>query len=102
MCLVKFCFLSETGDQLTQPSSFPSDSLQNLESVGSGAPRLGCNSLKQCSLLVDSASNEYFGDNDSCIADIRRWVVMEAPTGQRFCAVRPQRANFDLTANHWD
>jgi len=36
------------------------------------------------------------------IADIRRWVVMEAPTGQRFCVVTPQRANFDETANRWD
>ena len=36
------------------------------------------------------------------IADIRRWVVMEAPTGQRFCVVNPQRANFDENANSWD
>lgn len=36
------------------------------------------------------------------IAAIKRWVVMEAPTGQRFCVVRPQRANFAQTANSWD
>ena len=36
------------------------------------------------------------------IADIRSWVVMEAPTGQRFCVVSPQRANFDHVANLWD
>lgn len=36
------------------------------------------------------------------IANIRRWVVMEAPTGQCFCVVRPQRANFDHAANPWD
>ncbi len=35
------------------------------------------------------------------IADIRRWVVMEAPTGQRFCVVNPQGENFDDTANRW-
>lgn len=35
------------------------------------------------------------------IADIRRWVVMEAPTGQRFCVVKPVRANFDRDANTW-
>ncbi|MSQ99260.1 MAG: VOC family protein [Xanthomonadales bacterium] len=29
-------------------------------------------------------------------------VVMEAPTGQRFCVVRPQRANFENTANTRD
>lgn len=36
------------------------------------------------------------------IGKIKRWVVMEAPTGQRFCVVKPVRANFDDTANTWD
>jgi len=36
------------------------------------------------------------------IGNIRRWVVMEAPTGQRFCVVRPQRANFAENANTWE
>jgi len=36
------------------------------------------------------------------IDDIHSWVVMEAPTGQRFCLVNPQRANFDQAANRWD
>jgi predicted enzyme related to lactoylglutathione lyase len=36
------------------------------------------------------------------IGPVRRWVVMEAPTGQRFCVVRPQRAHFADTANTWD
>lgn len=35
------------------------------------------------------------------IGDIRRWVVMEAPTGQRFCVVRAARANFEEQANSW-
>lgn len=35
------------------------------------------------------------------VADIRRWVVMEAPTGQRFCVVRPIRANFERDAKNW-
>jgi hypothetical protein len=33
------------------------------------------------------------------ISNIHSWVVMEAPDGQRFCLVNPQRANFDQTAN---
>jgi len=33
---------------------------------------------------------------------VHNWVVMEAPTGQRFCVVRPQRSNFEESANHWD
>jgi len=32
---------------------------------------------------------------------IKRWWVMEAPTGQRFCVVRPQRSDFDASAHVW-
>jgi len=30
------------------------------------------------------------------------WVVLEAPTGQRFCVVRVANAHFDETANTWE
>ena len=36
------------------------------------------------------------------IANIRNWVVLEAPTGQRFCVVPVVRAGFDENANQWD
>jgi predicted enzyme related to lactoylglutathione lyase len=35
------------------------------------------------------------------IAQVRTWWVMEAPTGQRFCVVRVQRADFAQHANTW-
>ena len=35
------------------------------------------------------------------VAQVKRWWVMEAPTGQRFCVVRPQRSNFESEANVW-
>ena len=35
------------------------------------------------------------------IAAIKDWVVMEAPTGQRFCVVPVVRAGFDENANTW-
>ena len=35
------------------------------------------------------------------VADIRDWVVMEAPTGQRFCVVPVVRDGFDEYANNW-
>jgi predicted enzyme related to lactoylglutathione lyase len=35
------------------------------------------------------------------VAQIKRWWVMEAPTGQRFCVVRPQRSDFEAQANTW-
>ena len=33
---------------------------------------------------------------------VKRWWVMESPTGQRFCVVRPQRPDFPEKANTWD
>ena len=33
---------------------------------------------------------------------LERWVVMQAPTGQRFCVVRVQRPGFPENANRWD
>jgi predicted enzyme related to lactoylglutathione lyase len=33
---------------------------------------------------------------------LERWVVMQAPTGQRFCVVRIQRLGFPKNANRWD
>jgi predicted enzyme related to lactoylglutathione lyase len=35
------------------------------------------------------------------VKKIREWLVMEAPTGQRFCLVPPSRAGFDAEANAW-
>jgi predicted enzyme related to lactoylglutathione lyase len=35
------------------------------------------------------------------VAQVKRWWVMEAPTGQRFCVVRPQRPDFETNANTW-
>ena len=32
---------------------------------------------------------------------LERWVVMRAPSGQRFCVVRVQREGFDKNANSW-
>ena len=33
---------------------------------------------------------------------LERWVVMQAPTGLRFCIVRVQRPGFPKNANRWD
>jgi len=35
------------------------------------------------------------------VAFVKRWWVMEAPTGHRFCVVRPQRPDFAAAANTW-
>ncbi|MBN1206876.1 MAG: VOC family protein [Myxococcaceae bacterium] len=36
------------------------------------------------------------------IAFVKRWWVLEAPTGHRFCVVRPQRGPLESRANSWD
>lgn len=36
------------------------------------------------------------------VARLERWVVMQAPTGQRFCVVRAQRPGFPKNAATWD
>ncbi|HTT43523.1 MAG TPA: VOC family protein [Steroidobacteraceae bacterium] len=35
------------------------------------------------------------------IAAVQSWLVMQAPTGQRFCIVRVQRSDFAANANTW-
>lgn len=36
------------------------------------------------------------------IGFVRRWWVMEAPTGQRFCVVKMRHPEQGATPNHWD
>ncbi len=38
----------------------------------------------------------------SVVRRLERWVVMQAPSGQRFCVVRVQRPGFEGNANRWD
>jgi glyoxalase superfamily protein len=35
------------------------------------------------------------------VSRLERWVVMQAPTGQRFCVVRVQRPGFPKNAAEW-
>jgi hypothetical protein len=35
------------------------------------------------------------------IEKVHTWMVMEAPTGQRFCVVRPQRDEFASRSHTW-
>ena len=38
----------------------------------------------------------------SVVQRLERWVVLQAPTGQRFCVVRVQRPGFPKNATTWD
>lgn len=35
------------------------------------------------------------------VRQVHSWWVLEAPTGQRFCVVRPQSADFASVAHRW-
>ena len=35
------------------------------------------------------------------VAAVKDWIVMEAPTGQRFCVVPVENADFESRANKW-
>ncbi|HEX4387930.1 MAG TPA: VOC family protein [Steroidobacteraceae bacterium] len=36
------------------------------------------------------------------VGPVETWFVMQAPTGQRFCVVRPQRPDFAARAHAWN
>jgi len=36
------------------------------------------------------------------VAEIKTWVVMEAPTGHRFCLIPAQTERFEAEANRWE
>ncbi len=36
------------------------------------------------------------------VEKIHSWWVMQAPTGQKFCVVRPQSRDFSASAHTWD
>ncbi|ULU24608.1 VOC family protein [Dyella terrae] len=36
------------------------------------------------------------------VSRLERWVVMQAPSGHRFCVVRIQRPGFPKNANRWE
>ena len=36
------------------------------------------------------------------VQELPRWVVMQAPSGQRFCVVRVQRPGFPKNATRWE
>jgi len=36
------------------------------------------------------------------VANVKTWVVMEAPTGHRFCVIRVQSPDFEAKARLWE
>ena len=44
---------------------------------------------------IDAEVNRLMNIGAKVIKKLARWVVMEAPTGHRFCVVNPQRDDFN-------
>ena len=51
---------------------------------------------------VEAEVRRLEGHGAKRIQQVKTWVVMEAPTGQRFCVVRAKGSRFAATANAWD
>ena len=58
-------------------------------------------------IFVGSLKDDYIsrleisGETAREVAQIRRWYVMEAPTGHRFCIANPQSGRFPGDAPEW-
>lgn len=50
---------------------------------------------------VDAEVERLLGHGATIVQRVHTWVVMEAPTGQRFCVVRAKGERFDAEANRW-
>ena len=50
-------------------------------------------------ILAEVARLEALGAR--VVKRMERWIVMQAPTGQRFCVVRVQRPGFPKNATQW-
>jgi hypothetical protein len=50
---------------------------------------------------IDAEVKRLEGLGAKRVAQVRSWWVMEAPSGQRFCVVRPQRSDFPAGATEW-
>lgn len=51
---------------------------------------------------VDAEADRLVALGARKVAKVKTWWVMEAPSGHRFCVIRPQRAAFGPHLNRWD
>ena len=81
--------------ELNMPPDEPYIEVQQVDHPSRGHLDIGTDDLE-----AEAARLEKLGAKR--IADIKTWIVMEAPTGQRFCIVPVNSRNFADTANRWD
>ena len=51
---------------------------------------------------IDAEVNRLKGLGAVVVDRLQKWVVMEAPSGHRFCIIGPVRNDFDENATRWD
>jgi hypothetical protein len=69
-----------------------------LQSVGH-APRVHLD-IETDNISAEVARLKGLGARE--VGTCKTWVVMEAPSGHRFCVVNPQRPDFEENANVWN
>jgi predicted enzyme related to lactoylglutathione lyase len=90
------------------PDDKPEDRYQVLVGRG-GLPKIGLQRVQEPSAIhldietddveAEVARLEALGAKR--LRQVRSWWILEAPTGQRFCVVRPQRGDMGDAANEW-
>jgi predicted enzyme related to lactoylglutathione lyase len=98
------------GLQLKPPSTDPKDALYRTFDTGPDDVHIEVQQVVHASRVhldietddieAEVARLEKLGAKR--VRAVHTWWIMEAPTGQRFCVVRPQRADFATHAKSWD
>jgi predicted enzyme related to lactoylglutathione lyase len=89
--------VSEPGDTYRELHAAPEEPMVLMQQVGHDS-RIHLD-IESDDLDAEVARLEALGAKR--VAFVKRWWVMEAPTGQRFCIVNPQRGPIAGRANEW-
>ena len=101
-------FWSKALRRKVQPVDDPADTYRSLE-ASPDEPMVLIQQVKHAPRIhldieaddIEAEVKRLEGLGAKRLQKIQTWVVMEAPTGQRFCVVRPQNTGFDQDANTW-
>lgn len=109
--------LNEASEFWGQALGYPTQKSEEPEDENYVLLETGPNELQVEVQKVDHPSRVHIDiESDDIEAEVRRleelgakrleqvksWWVMEAPTGQRFCVIEPQRSEFASEANVWE
>ncbi|PLX35967.1 MAG: glyoxalase [Hyphomicrobiales bacterium] len=116
-CLVIDCKTDDLGDALTfwsgvfgLPGKVDGDGKYAVLEEPKGDARVLIQSVEhEPRVHLDFETDDKAAERDRLLAlgareigAVKQWIVMEAPTGHRFCVVDPQRSDFAKNAREWD